>query len=243
MEKTIDNYLHSAFNIYSNRFKSILFLTLAFYVPFYIVFFVLNTTIAQQYVGTIAFYGLDIQKSVIISLFILTVLNMTVSPLFMGSIYMLVNDSFIKEKLVPKEIFFKILKLSPIIIIASFLNYFLVMAGTLLIILGPYFLIIFYFYVFQICEGEKNPIRALKKSKDSVKGKFLITFAIIFLTSVLDSLVTQLFFSVARFSGAPNNVFYNTFYNIISAIISSYFFIFLALWYRTRILGIKQSEV
>lgn len=239
--KSNENFLKDAYNIYSNKFKSVLILTIFFYIPFYTIFFGSSTLIMSKYPDSIDFSGVAIPLASIILNIVVIFLNVIFSPLFMASMYFLVKNFLSNEDINYKNIIKDVLKLWPFIILTSIIYYFLICLAVPIFIFIPYIITVFYFYIFSICEGYKNPIHALKYSFKIVKGKFLITFAIILLTSLLSSFITNILFSVVSISGMPDNVVLSIFYNLVGTIINAYFHIFLAIWFINRTGEIEQN--
>lgn len=238
--KSNDNFLKQAYNIYTNKFKSVLILTIIFYIPFYTIFFLSNLLVVSNYQGSITLVGISIPIAPIILSIIVMILNIIFSPLFMASMYFLVKAFLEDEEINYKKIIKSVFKLWPFIIMTSVVYYFLILLSMPVLIFIPYVITVFYFYTFSICEGYKNPISALKYSFKIVKGKFFMTFAIILLTSLLSSFIINILFGMVSIAGMPNNIVLSIFYNLVGTIINSYFHIFLALWCINRIYEIEQ---
>ncbi len=226
------NILSRAYDIFSNKFKTILILTLIFYIPFYFLAYVGDRFAILNFVNTFNVMGIEFSYGEILSMFIVMILNFIFTPVFMGSIYFVVMDYVNGEEIDYKKIINKSIKLWPIFFMTIVIFYFLLFCSAWFIILTPFVFTIFYFNTFAICEGNRNPIKALKVSYKSIKGKIFISFAIIFLTSILNSFIGNILFSFVNLSDMPSNVLVFMFYNTINTIISAYFYIFLSLWYK-----------
>lgn len=241
-KKSNNNFLKQAYNIYSNKFKSVLILTLLFYVPFYIIFFISSIVTMEYYPNSIDFAGISIAEADIILNLVILVLNIIFSPLFMGSMYFLVKQFLNIEEINYKIIFKKTMKISHYIIFASLLYYALIFLSLPVFIVMPYVMTVFYFHTFSVCEGHKNPINAIKYSFKIVKNNFFMTFLIIILTSILSSFVTEILFGIITISKMPNNIVVSMFYNLFATLLNSYFYIFLALWCINRMGEIEQNK-
>ncbi len=228
------NFLKKAYNIYSSRFKTVLILTLFIYIPFYLLYFAGNSIGLKYITGSITISGINFLKSDIFSTVLVYTLNFIFTPIFMASMYFLVDKFLNDEKVNTKVIIRKVCKLYPFLLLSSVIYYFLIVCAVPFIILVPYILTIYYFYIFEICEGEKNPIKAFKKSHNNVRGKFFYTFAIILFVSILSSLLTNILDKLINVSNMPSNVVFYMYYNLINTIINAYFYVLISLWYKNR---------
>ncbi len=230
-----DNYFKKAYDIYSNKFKSVLKIILFFYVPFYLLFLMADNLTKNYITGSINMLGISIARSEIALYLFLVMLNLIFTTFFMASIYFLVNDYLKKKEINFNEIILKVFKLSPFILVTISIYYFLIFSSFAFIIVTPFIMTIFYFNTFIVCEGEKNPINALKESYISIKGNILMAFFVIILVSLLDSFLTNILFNFINLSNMPKNMFYNMFYEFISMLISAYFYILLSIWYKNKL--------
>lgn len=229
-----DNYLMKAYNIYSSKFKTVLILTLIFYIPFYLIYYV-GTDLIDKYITTsYMIMEMEIPMSFVATNFLVVILNLIFTPIFMGSMYLLVKEYLAENTIDYRKIAITTLKLWPIAIITTILYYFLVVITIPFLIVPLMISIMFYFYSFVIFEGEKNPIKVLKTAFRSLKGNYFTAFAIIFLTSLLSSFLIQILFSVINISKMPNNIFLFMLYNLFSTVLNAYFYIFLSLWYKDK---------
>ncbi len=229
-----NNMLSQAYNIFSNKFITVLLLTLFFYVPFYIIYYISSSYVEQRYTGVFALNGFDLPQSfVILSIFILF-LNSIFSPVFMSSIYLLTNEYSEESKLKFGIIVKRVLKMWPILFITSICFNCLVFASAPLIILTPFVFVFFYFYAFVICEGVKNPLVVLMTTYKSLKGSYLVSFAILLLVSVLNLSIGGILSNLVEATNMPLNIATYIFFNIINTIISAYFYVFLAIWFKGK---------
>ncbi len=231
-EKESNNMLVKAFDIFSNKFKTILILTLIFYIPFYLLSYIGDKFATKTFINSLSIAGFVFGYGEIFSIIFVTVLNFIFSPIFMGSIYILVIDYINNEEIDYKSILKKSIRLWPIFFISIVMYYILVFSSIWCIIVTPFIITIFYFNTFAICEGKTNPIEALKTSFRSLKGKILVSFGIILMTSILNTFIGNILFSLVNLSNMPANILFFVFYNTINTIISAYFYIFLSLWYK-----------
>ncbi len=229
-----NNLLKKAYDIFSNRFTTVLLLTLFFYLPFYLIFYVVSGIVEQRFPGTLLLNGMEFPTAFLILNFFILALNIIFSPAFMSSIYILSNEYSEESKLKFSAIIKRVFKMWPILFISTIFFCLIVLASVPIIIVTPFIVAYLYFYAFIVCEGVKNPFVVLMTSFKSLKGSYLATFGIILLVSILNLTITTMLENIVALSKMPMNLPFYIYYNLLNTIVSAYFYVFLALWFKGK---------
>lgn len=146
-----------------------------------------------------------------------------VSTILFGTIVGAVKSILFENEFVPIQIVLNAIKRLPKVIIAAFiLGFILVFGFMLLFIPGIIALVYFYFAIMSIYAENATIWGAFERSKDLVKGRFLMTFVFIILFVILNLIVNLTLNIFGLFSNA---LVYTVVLSLVYGIASVYFII------------------
>lgn len=269
------HFFKNAFDIFSNRFLTVLLSAAVVYIPFYVIYVVLSNYFSTYITGSVNYFGMiEVSYAQIYNNAVFFILSMILSPIFVAAMYILVKKSNNGENIRPMKVVFEAIKMAPRLFTASFiynliisvpyillflllnLVYFISLTGMsgivfsafeLLLKLGlsaltvctvlltPFLMTMFYFNTFVVASGTKGVKNVMKKSYNVIRKGWFSSFLIILGIHVLILRINDIFINLMNVFGMPDNIFLFVFYNIITYVISGYFFIFLSIWFDNKL--------
>lgn len=130
------HFFKNAFDIFSNRFLTVLLSTIVVYVPYYILYIVISNYFSANITGSINYLGvLEVPYVNLFNNALSFFLNLIFTPIFVASMYILVKKSKENAVIRPKDVILEAIKMTPRLFTASFVYNLIISVPYIIILL------------------------------------------------------------------------------------------------------------